>query len=239
MTRKIMALSHSRLNDFNQCPLKFKLKYIDKHPAFQMDDSNKSAHLVRGTNIHAALEKYLIKRKAGEPANFEPSKNLPEVNTTVPLLEKYINFFGLDNMHPERQICVDANWGQQDWFSKQAYYRAIFDVIGVGKDIAFVGDYKTGKFADYTPPSGYGQLELSAAISLSIFDVEKVNTMYLYVDHKQTVTKEYTQKDKGRIIAHFVEEHQKVNAEENYDAKKNTFCRWCEASKDECSYASK
>lgn len=236
MTR--LALSHSRLSDFNQCPLKFKLKYIEKHPNFKIDESNKSVHLVRGTNIHAALEKYLIKRKAGEPANANPSANLPEVNTTVPLIERYINFFGIDNMYPERQICIDDQWNEQEWFSKKAYYRAIFDVIGVGKDIAFIGDYKTGKFTDYTPANGYGQLELSAAIALSIFDVEKVNTMYMYVDHKQTVNKEFTQADKGRIITHFVEEHQKVNAEVNFDPCKNQYCRWCEATKDICKYAS-
>lgn len=238
MTRQIMALSHSRLSDFNQCPLKFKFKYIDKHPLFKMD-ANKSVHLVRGTNVHTALEKYLVKRKAGEGKDIELSKNLPEVNSTVPLIEGYIDFFGLDNMYPERQICVDASWDEKDWFSKQAYYRAIFDVVGIGKDVAFIGDYKTGKFTDYTPANGYGQLELSAAIALSIFDVEKVNTMYLYVDHKQTVQKSYTQNDKARIITHFVEEHQKVNAEINYDPCKNQYCRFCEATKDMCQYASK
>ena len=233
-----MALSHSRLSDFNQCPLKFKLKYIDKHPLFKMDDANKSVHLVRGTNVHAALEKYLVKRKAGEPENLTTSKNLPEVNSTIPLIERYINFFGLDNMHPERQICIDSDWKQQDWFSKKAYYRAIFDVIGIGSNIAFIGDYKTGKFTDYTPKNGYGQLELSAGIALSIFDVEKVNTMYLYVDHKQTVQKEFTQADKGRIMTHFIAEHEKVNAEVNFDPCKNQYCRFCDATKELCQYAS-
>lgn len=232
-----LALSHSRLSDFNQCPLKFKLKYIDKNPLFSMD-ATKSVHLVRGTNVHAALEKYLVKRKAGEAANLEYSKNLPEVNATIPLIENYIKFFGLQNMHPERQICIDSDWKEKDWYSKQAYYRAIFDVIGIGKDIAFIGDYKTGKFTDYTPANGYGQLELSAGIALSIFDVEKVSTQYMYVDHKQTVAKEFTQKDKQRIMSHFIEEHEKVNAETQFDPCKNKFCRWCEATKEICMYAS-
>ena len=234
-----MALSHSRLSDFNQCPLKFKLKYIDKHPAFKIDDNNKSVHLQRGENVHKALETYLIKRKSGLEANFEYSKNLPEVNNTIPLIENYIQFFGLDNMHPERQICIGSNWGELEWFSRSAYYRAIFDVIGIGSDIAFIGDYKTGKFTDYTPKSGYGQLELSAGIALSIFDVEKVSTQYMYVDHKQTVKKDYTQADKSRIMTHFIAEHEKVNAEVNYDPCKNQFCRWCDATKDVCQYASK
>ena len=61
----------------------------------------------------------------------------------------------------------------------------------------------------------------------------------MYVDHKQTVKKDYTQADKGRIMAHFVEEHEKVNAEVNFDPCKNQFCRWCDAPKEVCQYASK
>jgi len=61
----------------------------------------------------------------------------------------------------------------------------------------------------------------------------------MYVDHKQTVKKDYTQADKGRIMAHFIEEHEKVNAEVNFDPCKNQFCRWCDAPKEVCQYASK
>lgn len=235
----VMALSHSRLSDFNQCPLKFKLKYIDKAKNMLIDDNNKSVHLVRGQNVHKALENYVVKRKAGAAPNLEYSKNLPEVNSTVPLIEKYINAFGIANVHPERQICVDANWADDEWFSKKAYYRAIFDLISISQDTAVISDYKTGKFTDYTPDSGYGQLELSAAIALSIWDVEAVNTEYLYVDHKKAVVKTYGQNDKIRLIEHFDSELVKVNEEKDFDPKKNQHCRWCDATKDQCPNSSK
>lgn len=235
----VMALSHSRLSDFNSCPHKFKLKYIDKAKNMLIDDNNKSVHLVRGQNVHKALETYVVKRKSGLEANLAYSKNLPEVNGTIPLIEKYINAFGIDNIHPERQICVDAGWNNDEWFSKKAYYRAIFDLISISKETAVISDYKTGKFTDYTPESGYGQLELSAAIALSIWNVSAVNTEYLYVDHKQTVTKTYTQKDRIRLVEHFDAELVKVNEEKNFDPKKNNFCRWCDATKDQCEFSSK
>ena len=230
----LMALSHSRLSDFNQCPRKFKLKYIDKAKNMLIDDANKSVHLVRGQNVHKALENYVIKRKEGYPANLEYSKNLPEVNAAVPLIEKYIANFGIDNVHPERQICVDSSWNSDQWFSKQAYYRAIFDLISISSSAVVISDYKTGKFTDYTPDSGYGQLELSAAIALSIWDVEAVNTEYLYVDHKKSVVKTYSQKDKIQLVEHFDSELIKVNEEQNFDPKKNQFCKWCDATKDQC-----
>lgn len=234
-----LALSHSRLSDFNQCPLKFKLKYIDKAENFAIDDSNKSIHLVRGQNVHKALENYLIKRKAGQSADSLKSNNLKEVNDTIPLIEQYIEFFGLDNMHPEKQICIKDDWTEDSWFSKAAYYRGIFDLIGISPNVAFIGDYKTGKFTDYTPQNGMGQLELSSAIALSIFDVEKVDNSYLYVDHKKVVSKTYTQADRIRLVEHFEAEHLKVNEEADFDPCKNQYCRWCEATKDQCQYASK
>lgn len=234
-----LALSHSRLQDFNQCPLKFQLKYIEKAKNMLIDDNNKSIHLIRGQNVHKALENYLIKRKTGQKPEELKSSNLNEVNATVPLIENYINFFGIDNMHPEKQICVGDKWEEKTWFAKDAFYRGIFDVIGISSDVAFIGDYKTGKFTDYTPPNGYGQLELSAAIALSIFDVETVNTSYLYVDHKQVTSKKYTQQDRIRLVEHFTEESAKVNAEKDFDPKKNQFCRWCDATADQCQFGTK
>ena len=47
-----MALSYSRLSDFNQCPRKFYLKYVEKAANFQMKQEDKSIHLVRGDNVH-------------------------------------------------------------------------------------------------------------------------------------------------------------------------------------------
>lgn len=234
-----MALSHSRLSDFNQCPRKFKLKYLDKAQNMLIDEGNKSVHLVRGNNVHKALETYVVKRKDGLEANLEYSRNLPEVNATVPLIEKYIDAFGIQNVHPERQVCISADWNQDEWFSKKAYYRAIFDLISLAPNVAVISDYKTGKFTDYTPDNGYGQLELSAAIALSIFDVEKVNTEYLYVDHKKTIVKTFDQSDKSRLIAHFNAESDKVSAEKVFDPTKNQFCRWCDATKEQCPFSSK
>lgn len=227
-----MALSHSRLSDFNQCPRKFKLKYIDKAPNFQMKQEDKSIHLVRGDNVHKALEAYLVKRKTGE-SNI-PNSSLPEVQETRPLIEQYIKAFGIDNVHPEAQISIDDQWRRVEWFAKDSYFRAILDLICLAPTLAVIGDYKTGKFKDYAPDNGMGQLELSSAIALSIFEVKEVKTIYFYVDHKKTIQKQYTQADRSKLVDHFTSEHDKVNCEKNYDPKSNQFCSYCEATKAQC-----
>lgn len=228
------ALSHSRLSDFNQCPRKFYLKYFEKAPNFQIDQANKSVHLVRGDNVHKALEKYVIQRKDGKTQEEIGITSLSEVEGTKPLIEKYIAIFGIDNVHPEAQVSIDDAWRKVTWFDKASYYRAIIDFTGFAEDTALAVDWKTGKFREYTPADGYGQLELTSAIGLSIFDVEQFKTSYVYVDHKQIVSKSYTQNDRDRLVSHFIAEHDKVNAEVNYDPKPNEFCTWCEATKAQC-----
>lgn len=227
-----MALSYSRLSDFNQCPRKFYLKYVEKAANFQMKQEDKSIYLVRGDNVHKALESYLVKRKSGEAAI--PPSSLAEVEQTRPLIDKYIEAFGIDNVHPEAQVSINDEWKQVDWFDKKSYYRAIFDLICLAPTLAIIGDYKTGKFKDYAPENGMGQLELSSAIALSLWDIDKVKTIYFYVDHKKTLQKEYGRNDKTRLVDHFRAEHDKVNAEENFDPKTNPFCNWCEATKAQC-----
>ena len=232
-----MALSYSRLSDFNQCALKFYLKYIDKAPNFQTKQEDKSIHLVRGDNVHKALESYLVKRKSGQ-ADIAPS-SLAEVEQTRPLIEKYIKVFGIDNVHPEAQISIDDEWRRVEWFAKNSYYRAILDLICLAPTVAVIGDYKTGQFRDYAPENGMGQLELSSAIALSIFEVKEVKTIYFYVDHKKTIQKNYGPEDKNRLVDYFVAEHDKVNAEQNFDPKSNKFCQWCDATKAQCSLSRK
>ncbi len=233
-----IALSHSRLSDFNACPLKFKLKYIDKAPNFQMKQEDKSVHLVRGDNVHKALEAYLVKRKSGmNPDSITTS--LDEVRQTIPLLEKYIKMFGIDNVHPEAQISINTDWNKVEWFDKASYYRAIFDLICLSENLTIIADYKTGKFKDYAPDNGMGQLELSAAIALSLWPVEEVQTIYLYVDHKKSIPKTYKIHDKTRLVDHFTAEHAKVNSEKNFDPCSNKYCGYCEATKAQCKFSKK
>jgi len=236
MAKKFLALSHSRLNDYQTCPLKFRLKYIDKLPIFSID-MDKAPHLVRGSNIHEALEKYVIKRSAGQK---EIRVSMPEVIKTIPFIDKlYAAFSQID---PEAQIAVDKNWNPCDWFGAEAYYRAIFDCICRSKDgkSVLIVDWKTGKVRDYTTLDGYGQLALAACIALSLFpNCEEVSTMYVYVDWGKTVHKTYKRDRLEELRAHYDAQSVNVNADEEFPAKSNQFCKWCECSKDECQFSRK
>lgn len=230
-----IALSHSRLSDFNQCPLKFKLKYIDKDPMFKEDDQA-SPHLVRGNNVHKALENYTVQKLAGDEISIS---SLPEVESTKPFINRL--FENYPQVIPESQIAVNSKWEKVEWFARDAYYRVIMDVIAIRPQDAIIGDYKTGKIRDYDGgPHGFGQLHLSGGVALNFWpNIPIVTTVYIYVDHRKTFTKQFTQEDRPTILAHFDREYDKVNSEKEFKPKVNEFCKWCPVTRAHCVYSRK
>lgn len=232
----MIALSWSRLSDYKQCPLKFKLKYLDKNPMFK-EDMTKSPHLVRGTNVHKKLEDYVIQRTV--PGHEVKITSLPEVESTKPFIDRFIDNY--TTVIPETQIAIDINWQRCEWFSRDAYYRAIYDLMAIRLEDIQIIDYKTGKIRDYDGgESGRGQLHLSAAIGLHLWPtVPKLATTYAYVDHKQTLVKSFTQDDREELRAHFDAEHLAVNTDKEFRPTVNEFCKWCPATRNECPYSRK
>ena len=224
----MIALSYSRLSDFRQCPRKFHLKYIEKAPNFKMDA--KSVHLIRGENVHRGLENYVIKKRSGEKGIAQGT--LPEVEQTKPLIDGLMSIYDL---HPEHKCAINDRFEEVDWFARDAWFRAIFDVIGFGKDL-FLGDWKTGKIYDYEGTSEKpGQLHLSAIVGSAIWPIfDKVQAVYVYVDHKQTKKESFDRDHCFAMRETLIREHALVNDEKAFDAKKNQYCKWCEALSSQC-----
>lgn len=233
----MIALSWSRLSDYHQCPLKFKLKYLEKHHLFK-EESTSSPHLVRGSNVHKALENYVIQSTSNGELEVKIT-SLPEVEATKPFVDRFLTNY--TTVIPETQIAINRNWERVEWFSRDAYYRAILDLIALRPSDVAIIDYKTGKMRDYDGgPSGKGQLHLSGAISLHLWpDIPEVSTTYAYVDHKQTITKKFTQADRQELREHFDEEHNRVNSDTKFRPTVNEFCKWCPATRDMCPYSRK
>lgn len=232
-----IALSWSRLSDYHQCPLKFRLKYLDKNQKFKEDESQ-SPHLVRGSNVHKALENYVVQATSNGELEVTVS-SLPEVEQAKPFADRYIKNY--EQVIPETQIAINKDWQRVEWFASDAYYRAIFDVIAIRPADVTIIDWKTGKMRDYDGgPSGMGQLHLSAGIALHLWpEVPEVNTVYAYVDHRKTLPKKFLRDDAQKIREHFDHMYDVVNSDESFKPKVNEFCKWCPATRDMCPYSRK
>lgn len=228
--RQELALSHSRLSDYNQCPRKFYVKYIAK----EWPKEDDSPHLIRGDNVHKALENYIIRKTTGTEG-IAPS-SLQEVENTKPLVDALIGQF--HNTYPEIQLAVDKDFKKVEWFAKNAYYRAIIDVLCLNPKAGFAGDFKTGKIYDY---SGFGgQLHLTSAMVLSAFpELDYLDIAYIYVDHKQTFQLRFTRDDLPKLLEHFHAESQKVNQDASFLPTINEHCKWCQCTRRHCQYSRK
>lgn len=225
-----IALSWSRLSDYQSCPRKFYLKYVEK--AFPPEDPKKSIHLIKGEQYHRQLENYVLaKNGQGDmPVDFSPA-----VADTLPVLDKLYSAF--QNVYPEAQIACDYSWKPQDWFGSAVAWRAIWDCVALNPNQALIIDYKSGKVYDYT--SQYGQLHLSAAIALNRFDIEYVDVAYLYIEHKKTTKFRVTQEDNAKVMKFFESEHDRVNADKEFKPTANEYCKYCPAVKSQCQFSRK
>lgn len=229
----MIALSWSRVSDYRLCPRKFKGKYIEKWPNMMLKDEDKSPALVRGGNIHKALEMYVKAKLKGEQLPFL----IPEVMKTAPLIDGIMSQY---NVNTERQIAIDENFKEVSWYDKKVYFRAIMDLIGFGPNL-LLGDYKTGKLADYEGSIDcLGQLHMSALVGMTLWpDYDECLCLYIYVDHKKTVPAKFSREELPIMKEKLMEEHALINADQNFLATKNRYCHFCEAVKEQCEYATK
>lgn len=225
-----LALSWSRLSDYLQCPLKFNLKYILK--AFPPEEQ-KSIHLIRGEQLHKQMEDYVLAKNGHIPM---PPSFSPEVEQTLPLVDNFYKLF--PNVLPEAQVACTVDWTPTDWFAKDVGWRAIWDVIAYSDSQVFVGDYKSGKVYPYA--NTYGQLHLSAVVALNKFPtVAKVDVAYIYLEHKKTQNFTITREELPKIQSYFDEKHEQVNSEHKWEPKVNEYCKYCQATKAQCSKSRK
>jgi len=225
----MLALSWSRLNSYQQCPLKFHLQFISK--SFPTEE--KSIHLVKGEQLHKQLEDYVIAKNGGAPM---PLGFTAEIRETLPYVDKLFTLY--DSVHPEAQVACDKDWNPTEWFDKSVAWRSIWDVVGLKPQTCFIGDYKSGRIYPYD--SDFGQLHLSAAIALKRFkDVPEVNAAYIYIEHKKIIPIKVTRTDLPQVIDHFEAEFEKVQMEKAWDPTPNDNCKWCPATKGQCKYSRK
>lgn len=225
----MIALSWSRLNTYQQCPLKFHLQFISK----SFPEEEKSIHLIKGSELHKQMEHYIIAKNGGMPM---PLGFSPEVRDTIPYADKLFTLY--DSVHPEAQVACDINWKPTEWFAKNVAWRAIWDVVGLKAVTCFIGDWKSGKVNPYG--EGYGQLHLSAAIALKRFEqVPEVTAAYVYMEHKKVTPIKVTREELPKVIDHFETEFNKVQMEKNWDPTPNQYCNYCPATKAQCKFSRK
>lgn len=219
----MIAQSYSRISTFENCPRQYQLKFILK----SYPDDSDNPYFKRGNEIHEQLDKY-TKFKKG--VLIEPLLNEAALNAK-PIIDKIIDQF--ETVYSERRLAIDKNFQPVDWFDKSTYYRVIYDLTALRNVECLSIDWKTGKVRPYDEKGG--QLHQSAAVLFGIYpEIEKITCAYNYVDHKQSAKIKFTRNDADELKESLMEKHARVNAEKDFEPKKNPNCRFCLASKKQC-----
>jgi hypothetical protein len=229
-----IALSWSRISDYNQCPRKFFLKYIAK--GFPQEDASKSIHLVKGAEIHKQLENYTFAKINGKPPEAHMSG---AVSNALPIVDKIFANYG--KVWPERQVAVTYDFRPAEWFGKDVGFRAIWDISAVNVRSALILDWKTGKVQDFDQEEP-GQLHLSAAMAQPLLDIDEAHIAYAYVEHKilkPAIPLKFTGEDFPHIRGFFQRTFDTVNREKDWKPRANPFCNWCPATQKQCELSRK
>lgn len=226
----VTAWSYSRYADYEQCPLRFKLKHIDRLP-----DPGGPA-MQRGSDIHKEGESYLKTAGAKGEAPAVPK-------TYVHFKDEMQQLRGLNPM-VEQQWGFTTSWSPTGWFAKDTWLRIICDVaVHYDDNTLDIIDFKTGR--KYT--TNEDQVELFSMGGFARFpEVEHVTARLWYLDipdgpkdkddpHEDstanTTIREYTRDQFEAAQKKWQRKIQPMFMDTKFPPRANEKCKWCAFSR--------
>ena len=208
----IRSASYSRLLDFEGCPLRAKLKFIDRIP----EEKHPAAE--RGTAIHLQAEQFV-------------DGTLKELPTTLKHFEE--DFLNLRDAHLDGRVSQEGEWGfSADWLPaeyKTAWLRMKADaVVTLSATKALVIDFKTGR-KDGNEIKHGEQVQLYAIATLIRNpDLREVDVELWYTDKNDITHKTYKRMEALRYIQSFHTRIVKMLSATEFPANPTVFtCKWC------------
>lgn len=208
---QIYAWSYSRLKDYENCPLKAKLKHVDKiaEPGSEAMDN--------GNRVHKLAEAYAtgkLKKLPIELINFKAE--------FAELLKRK------KTLSVEQQLAFGKTWAPASWFGKDAWVRVVIDVWYVEGKSAVVVDHKTGKVR----PENMDQLSLYAIAAMETDrNVEDVKATLWYLDAGEDPSEMFTRSQLPKLKAYWEKRSLPMLRDQTFAPTPNRLCGWCFYSK--------
>lgn len=210
----VTAWSWSRFALYEQCPLAFKLKNIDKI------EEPPSDAMQRGRDVHKALEQYII-CKADLPAEVKHPfhRQLYAEMRAIPAENKVV----------EQQWGFTSKWKPMGWFGKDVWYRAVLDLGVMYDDLTYEAvDHKTGKKYGHNDD----QMELFAlSVMCKYPPVTHVTTRLVYIDSGEQEFGEFPATDREALKAKWEAKVAPMFADTTFAPRPNDKCRFCHFAK--------
>lgn len=211
--KKFLAWSYSRLHTYQQCPLRAKLSFIDKVK------EPESPALLNGQMVHKLAEAYCL------------PKSHPHYRAALPdeLKNFKKEFTALRKANPqvEQQWAFTREWKETGWFDYNCWVRVVVDSCYLRPDQTLVLiDYKTGRINEEHKE----QLGLYALCGMLKFKVLKVEVQLWYINHSESFSDIFTEKDIPRLKKTWEKAGSKMMNDTLFAPRPGDYCRWCHYS---------
>jgi RecB family exonuclease len=217
----IPTWSFSRIQDFEQCKRRAKLKYLDKIPEPERPlPPGKTEHANdRGTRIHDAGERFA---RGG-------IELIPELQKFKPEFERLKALYATGNVSLEGEWAMDRSWEPVAWASSDAWLRLKLDaLVFLSPTEAVAIDYKTGKrFGNEVKHNE--QLQLYQLVTFLRYPkLETIHVELWYLDVDELVTVTYTRNQGLRFRRSFENRGNAMTTCTEFPPNPNIFsCKWC------------
>lgn len=201
--------SYSKYALFEQCPAAYNYKHNLKLP------DPPSPAMERGNKIHKRGEDFLVKRGLPLPKEYAPfSAEMFHLRDAGAKAEEKVGFF--------------RDWSPTTFFHKGVWLRSIYDATLVTGTHADVVDFKTGKKYE----TNLDQIELfSATVFVRNEDIQTVTARLWYLDSGDEVAVNFSRPGIEAALSKWTARAGKIEHEQNWPARPNSTCRWCNFSK--------
>lgn len=217
----IPTWSFSRIQDFEQCKRRAKLKYLDKIPEPERPlPPGKTEHANdRGTRIHDAGERFA---RGG-------IELIPELQKFRPEFERLKALYAAGKVSLEGEWAMDRSWEPVAWASSDAWLRLKLDaLVFLSPTEAVAIDYKTGKrFGNEVKHNE--QLQLYQLVTFLRYPkLETIHVELWYLDVDELVTVTYTRNQGLRFRRSFENRGDAMTTCTEFPPNPNIFsCKWC------------
>lgn len=218
---QLSTWSYSRLVDFEQCPYRAKLKYIDKIPEpVRPLPPGKTEHANdRGTRIHTAAELFVQK----------PIELIPELGSFSEEMHRLRQLYKLGKVSLEGEWGFDRDWMPSAYMGSNTWLRVKLDAfVQLTPKAGVVIDYKTGrKFGNEIKHGEQGQLYVLSSF-LRYPQVDEITVEFWYTDQNDMTQMTYKRSQGMRLLAGFERRGNAVTNATDFPAKPSIFnCKWC------------
>jgi putative RecB family exonuclease len=245
----MVIYSHSRLSTFEQCPLKFKFRYIDKLEP----EIKQSIEGFLGNRVHDTLEFIYNESCRGRIVeldeiiefyiqiwNREYTPEIKVVNEELDAehyFEKGIKFlidyftenypFKDNTIAVEKLIMLDLDPTKPGKYRIQGYIDRL--VHDKDSNIFEIHDYKTGQIKTQEELDKDRQLALySIGIREEFPEVQDVHLIWHFLDFNRKMSSKRTDEELNELKQNIINLIIKIESTKEFNANPSILCRWCE-----------